>query len=607
MFEKSPILIVIDGFRRFWLDTERAKLVPYAAGGDGPVEEGASAPEVPADFSGLTDDELSGLHGELEAKFSAERPAAQTKAQIDKLKGYREAQKRIAEEVTRRIAEKAENAEALKALDETTPLPEDAPADEAPEAPESPAEPSAPADAPAPAPEAIAASLTADGVAGARKTQTAAEKAPAPAKTRPRAPMQAAASQTVVPYQQEVTLADIGRIADKVKNDLRPVREVARAFVASVPAFEDMGDIGQELLSTANGAQRNDVLIREAVEAFNARRAERLGRPAVKTAAICDPLDNIREIPDYVSQADPLSSAFPSRGISRLGFNFTPAVTLAGVAAGVQAGWDDTDQASVDPDNSATWKPCLDATCPTPCEITAVASTACLTFDVTTEMSNPERIRDLMSKLTARRIRVRTEYLLDIIDALSVQFTKTGSYSLLPDTIYAIGKVLPRLVYGERLDAEDYTLFLPPGFAESLVIDKNGKEFADSAELSQQADAAARSLGALFGLEVVRLRDETDTLFDALPAVATPTALDDGPCAWPLRLVHTPSALYGSTGVIDTGVQSDPQLARQNKRQWFQEEFSLLTKHGSPPWAKITLTSASSGSRAAASTKLTCS
>ncbi len=611
MFEKSPILIVIDGFRRFWLDVERVKLVPYVAGGDGPVDEGAAAPEVPADFTGLSDDDLAGLHGELEAKYSAERPAAQTKAQIDKLRGYREAQARIADEVKRRIAEKAENAEALKALDETTPLPEDAPADGDPAAPaetlETPAEPAAPSDAPAPAPEAIAASLTADGVAGARKAQTAAEKAPAPAKTRPRAPMQAAASQTVVPYQQEVTLGDIGRIADKVKSDLRPVREVVRAYVASVPAFEDMGDIGQELLSTANGAQRNDALIREAVEAFNARRAERLGRPAVKTAAICDPLDIIREIPDYVSQADPLSGAFPSRGITRLGFNFTPAVSLAAVAEGTQFGWDDTDQASVDPTDPDTWKPCLDATCPSPCTITAVASTGCLTFDVTTEMSNPERIRDLMSKLTALRIRDRTIGLLDLMDGLSVDFTHTGDYSLMPDAIYAIGKVLPRLVYAERLDAEDYTLFLPPGFAESLVIDINGKEFATSEELGQQAAAAARHIGDVFGLEVIRLRDETDALFDALPAVATPTALDDGPCAWPLRLIHTPSALYGSTGVIDTGIQSDPQLARQNKRQWFQEEFVLLTKHGSPPWAKITLTSASSGSRAAASTKLTCS
>lgn len=611
MFEKSPILIVIDGFRRFWLDVERVKLVPYIAGGEGPVGSAPETPEVPANFDGLSDEDLTDLHGRLEAKFTAERPDAATKAQIDQLKGYREAQKRIADEVTRRRAEVAENAEALKALDETVGLPGDEPDPEDAETPaepaETPAEPATPADAAAPAPEAIAASLTAGGVAGARQPQTAAEKAPAPAKTRPRAPMQAAASQTVVPYQQEVTLGDIGRIADKVKSDLRPVREVVRAYVASVPAFEDMGDLGQELLSTANGAQRNDALIREAVEAFQARRAERLGRPAVKTAAICDPLDIIREIPDYVSQADPLSGAFPSRGMTRLGFNFTPAVSLAAVAAGTQFGWDDTDQASVDPTDPDTWKPCLDATCPSPCTITAVASTGCLTFDVTTEMSNPERIRDLMSKLTALRIRDRTIGLLDLIDGLSVDFTKTGSYSLLPDTIYAIGKVLPRLLYAERLDAEDYTLFLPPGFAESLVIDKNGKEFADSAELSQQADAAARSLGALFGLEVIRLRDETDALFDALPAVATPTALDDGPCAWPLRLVHTPSALYGSTGVIDTGVQSDPQLARQNKRQWFQEEFVLLTKHGSPPWAKITLTSASSGSRAAASTKLTCS
>ncbi len=606
MFEKSPILILVEGFRAFWLDPDTARIIPVVRGGDGPTDETA-APEVPDNFDGMTEDELTDLHAKLEAKYGEERPGAQTRAQIDQLKAYREAQKRIADRVIEIRAEAAEAAADLEALDAPVDIPAGDEPEEPSDTPETPQDAPADAAAPVATPEAIAASVTAAGVAGARKPQSASEKAPAPARTRPRAPMQAAASQTVVPYQQEVSLGDIGRIADKVKNDLRPVREVARAYVASVPAYEDMGDLGQDLLSTANGAQRNDALIREAVEAFQARRAERLGRPAPKTAAICDPLDIIREIPDYVSQADPLSGAFPSRGISRLGFNFTPAVSLSAVSDGVATGWDDTDQASVDPDDSSTWKPCLDATCPSPCEITAVASTACLTFDVTTEMSNPERIRDLMSKLTALRIRNRTIGLLDLMDGLSAKFTRTGDYSLLPDTIYAVEKLLAWMTYGERLDAEDYTLFLPPGFSNFLVADIHGQSFLQSEDLNAGTTKALSELSSTLGVDIVSLRDETDTTWDtAFPAAGTTNALDDTPCAWPLRLIHTPSALYGSTGVIDTGIQSDPQLARQNKRQWFQEEFTLLTKHGSPPWAKVTLTSAASGSRAAASTKLAC-
>src|SRR5690242_17419661 len=105
MFEKSPILIVIDGFRRFWLDVDRAKLLPVVAGGDGPVEEGDAAPEVPANFDGLTEEDLRDLHARLEARFTAERPDAKTRAQVDALRGYREAQKRIADEITRRQTE----------------------------------------------------------------------------------------------------------------------------------------------------------------------------------------------------------------------------------------------------------------------------------------------------------------------------------------------------------------------------------------------------------------------------------------------------------------------------------------------------------------------
>jgi len=612
MFEHSPIRIVIAGFRAFWLDPVTARMIPEVRGGDGPVDETTpSDVDVPPNFDGIDEDALRELHAKLEAKFKAERTDAKTRAQVDALRGYREAQKRIADEITRRQTETVEMADSLRVLDETVELPSEPDSAAEPDPAEvvvPPVDPAAPVDADAPTPEAIAAGLTATGVAGARTPQTAAQQAPVAARTRPRAAMTAAASQQIVPFGTEVSLMRIGEIADQVKNQLRPKGEQVKAYVASVAAYEDMGsELGIEILSTANGYQRNDQLIREAVEAHQVRRAEKMGRPKPVTAAICDPLDIIRDIPDYVSQADPFASALPSRAISRLGFNFTPAITLAGVTSGAQAGWDDTDQALVDADDSATWKPCLDAVCGSPCEVTATAATACMTFDVTTEMSNPERIRDIMSKLTAARIRARTIQLLDLMDALSIQYTRTGDYSLLPDTIYAVETTLARITYPERLDAEDYTLFLPHGFGRMLVADVHGKDGMVNDEYAESLTRILTRLSTILGVDIVDLRDETDATWDTpLPAVNDPTALSDGPCEWPLRLIHTPSALYGSTGVIDTGVQADPQLMRQNKRQWFQEEFALLTKHGSPPWAKITLTSAASGSRAATSTALAC-
>lgn len=567
--------------------------------------------EVPADFEGLTDDDLRDLHSRLEARYTTDRPAAASRAQVDALRGYREAQRRVADELGRRQTEATELAEALTGLDEVPELPVQAPDDAASEDeevqdPDNEKETQVPENNPV-APEAIAAGLTAADIAAARTPQTSAEKQPVATKARPKTAMVAATSQNVLPYGQEVSLAEIGRIAEGVKNNLRPVREVVRAYVASVPAYEETTGLGVEMLSKHNSLTRNDELIQEAVEAHQARRAVRMGKPVAQTAAICDPLDIIRDIPDYVSQADPLSAIFPSRPISRLGFNFTPAITLGAVSAGTQYGWDDADQALVNPTNQATWKPCYDVSCGSPCEVTAVASTACMTFDVTTEMSSPERVRDIMSKLTALRIRNRTIGLLDIMDGLSIQWTRTGDYSLLPDTIYAVNKALAAMTYPERLDYEDYTLVLPHGFDKFLASDVHGQTFVNSEDYNAGADQIVRNLATILGVDTVVLRDETDTTWDAaLPAVATPTALNDAPCVWPLRLIHTPSAIYGSTGLIDTGIQSDPQLARQNKRQWFQEEFSLLSKHGSPPWAKITLTSAASGSRAAASTKLAC-
>lgn len=610
----EALLRIVSGFRVFWLDPATAKMIPAVRGGDGP-DEGA-APEVPANFDGLNDDDLRDLHGKLQARYEAEKGEAKTRAQVETLKAYREAQARIVTELTGRAQEAADVATALETLAETPQLPDpEAPADpEDPEEPK-PEEPEAPAEPAAPTPEAqltqaiaaaLAKALTPEGIAAERAPQTPAEKAPAVAK-KPATAMTAAAGQSVIPFGEEVDLARIGEIVDNIKGRMGGEREEVKAKIASIPSYEEMHI---PVLSTSNSTEQNDALIHEAVLAHQARRYARMGKtptPAM-TAAICDPLDIIREIPDYVSQDDPFASIFPSRPISRLGFQFSQAIALSAVSDGVQAGWDDADQASVDPDDSSTWKPVFDIVCESPCTVRADAASAGARFDVTTEMSSPERIRDVMSKLTAARIRARTLQMLGKVDALSLQWTRTGDYSLFPDTVYAVNDVLARTTYPERLNIEDYTLVLPWGFGLYLVTDIQGKEFLNSADFEAGKAEVIAELQRILGVDVVELRDNTGSNggFAALPAVATPAALNDTPCVWDLRLLHTPSGLYGSTGLVDTGILSSPDLARMNKRQWFQEEFALLTKHGSPPWSKITLTSAASGSRAAASTKLAC-
>lgn len=570
--------------------------------------EPAEQIQVPDTFEGLSEDDLRELHGRLQSRFEEERSAATTRAHADALRGYRQAQERIKAELENRQREAADVASALSELDEPIGLPDPA----APGEPEKPkaeggvegegeAKPDAAAkpDATVPLPQAAA-------IAAARQQQTPAEQQPEPA--RAKVAMTAAAGQNIERFGNEISLARIGQAADSVKDAMKRADGETRAYIASLPGYESTPGLGVPILSDNNSVSENDRLIREAVEAHMARRAEWMGLPAPRTAAICLPLDIIREVPDYTTDADPLGDALPQRPAGRLGFTFTPAITLAELASGVQAGWNDVNQAAVNPANQATWKPCVDIACPTPTTVTAEAVTACVTFDVSTEMSNPERVRDILLKLSAMRTRVRTIRLLNLITGLSVNYTDTGDYGTWPAVVDDTERILERAVYAERLERSDYTLFLPPGLVAAIISDLQGKAYLAQQEYAEgQAEVLAR-LRSTFGVDVVDLMDEVTAPFAALPAVGAANAvqLPAHPASFKLRFVHVPSALYFSTGEMETGIQSDPQLARQNKRQWFSEEYVGLTKHGAPPWFQLTLTTCPSGARAGLSNPRDC-
>jgi hypothetical protein len=400
----------------------------------------------------------------------------------------------------------------------------------------------------------------------------------------------AGAGQSAFSQGVALDLTGLGRAFESRKN-IQPGADgrVTQAVVASLPAFEDSHELAVPVLTDRNTAAQNDQIIAEAVESWKAVRA---GQPLAHTAAICDPLDIIREIPEVGVSDTPFANLFPQRPIGRLGFTYTPASSIDSTNDGI-AVWTEDDQAAVDPADPSTWKPCVDISCSSPVEVKAQELTTCATVDTMIEMSSPERVREFLHLMGVQRARRREQYILGLWDDTASGYDFAGTYGALPSLIQALHTVLPQLLYPEREDAANYDLVLEPGFVNKLVYDEYNKAYTDPTD-------AVATLRAATGLNVVVLRD----FVGASPFQVPPTpggasaTLAEIPDTNRVRIVPAGSYIYAATGEESTGWQTDPQLARQNKRQIFSAEWVMLAKHSGSPAAFIDVTSVGNGSRA---------
>lgn len=537
----------------------------------------ASIPELPADIESAEEADLRELHGQLDEVHAARRQTARTQADIDALADIRSRQNTIVSELNRRREEEQRVIEQLTALD----------AEPAPTLPDA-----------VPA----MATVSAAQVASLRGRQPGtAQNPPTPAAARPRVAMMAGASTEIVPAGSSMDWAQLGQAFDRAKRG-----RSGQAILASLPSFEEMGAFDRaDMLSSDHGASFNDRLMSEAQRAWKARR--RGETVEAKVAAICGPLDYIRDIPDAFSTAEPVSGIFPSRPAGRLGYQFTPSVVLSDVASGVTL-WDETDQGNVDPTNSATWKPCVEVECPSQTEVRAEAVPACITFDITTEMSNPERIANATRALMAVKARTKEARVLQVIDSLSHAYSFEGAYGALPAVIEALNTIIAQLTYANRLDDPDYTLIVPPAVAQLLTIDRASRAYGAEAETSDvltylrsNVDGVSEVVRSLDASAGTAGADEPGLPFSALPTVGQANRI---PLPWiscatyRLRLVAPEAALYSETGEVNVGVGRDTNLQRQNRAQYFTEDFFMLAKSGPQPWATLDIQLRADGSRA---------
>jgi hypothetical protein len=471
-------------------------------------------------------------------------------------------------------------------VSDTTPAPE-GPSDEVVAAAEAIVEGSAPEMA------AVAAS------AGRPTAPTAAE--------RPPVAYVAAAGQRAYQQGEELDWTSMARAFDSIKG-LKPGVDgtEVRAVVASLPSFDDTPEAlgGVAMLTIGNTTVQNDALIAETVEGFNAKRAARIAGvefvPAsAHVAAICTPLDIIREIPMCGETDTRFTDLFPQRPIGRLGFTFTRGSAIADVDDAITSIDIDTFEAALDEGDTATWKPCIPIDCATPDTVTAEELVTCVTVQDSTMMSSPERVQEFLHKVRVQRARRREQLQLTRWDATASGYNHATDNGIgaVPTFVQAVETLIPQLAYPERLDETDWDIVIEPGYLNKLTIDLH--MVCNPVELAAARADTLAMLRNLTGRPIVVLRDfKGANPFQTQPEAGAEDDLDALPATDRIRMVPASAYIYGSTGEEQTGWQVDPQLLRMNRKQMFSAEYFLLAKHGCHPAAYIDITSYGSGGRA---------
>jgi hypothetical protein len=233
------------------------------------------------------------------------------------------------------------------------------------------------------------------------------------------------------------------------------------------------------------------------------------------------------------------------------------------------------------------------------------AITQCVKFDITLEMSNPERVRNLNNALSALVARTYEGRILQRIDQLSSPYVFSGDYGALPAIIEAVNSLIPQLNYANREAPGEYVLLVPPAVQEILTIDRANRAYGVESEVSDvmsYLNASIDGVRTVVDTKDASLGGEPGIPFAALKPVGNQAAAGAIPYVsggvYRLRLVDPSAAIFAETGEMNAGTLRDASLILQNKTGYFAERFFFLAKHGPQPWATIDIHLCADGSRA---------
>lgn len=568
-------------------------------------------PQLPADLSGLTDEQLNeALEAHLEAvnrirqndaDFVGERDAASV---IDEMQAGVESVGRIRAEMQAREEAQASFAaevERLAAEAGAEPAAE-AEADEPEDEPEDGDEP-AEAEAEAEAEEAPEAEATAEAEPeveeAAEPIAAAAPPAPRrlrrpPAPSRDREPSSTPGGLTLV-ASAGIEGFRPGQPLDRPGLG-RALVEAERTATVSAPGVEHRVVVASARYDFPEERRLDD---RNAAENGRKIRALVEDDALVASGGLCAPLTPLYDSPVYAVADRPVRDGLASFQASRGGITFPPSLSLATAAGAITV---------ITPAEDATpgsaTKACLTIDCDDFDEATIEAISACVTHGNFGARSWPERVAELADLVAAAHAQAAEVELLDALKAGSTQVTAAAagfgygaSSTLLSHILAAAAGVRSR----QRMRPDqNLRALLPAWTRDLLVVDLINSQF-DRFERNQAGVAAL--LGS-FNVSVSWYIDGETGGGQVIGAQAG-GALNPFPDEVKWFLFPEGTWIFLDGGRLDLGVVRDSTLNATNDFQVFYETFEGAAKIG-PESLEITSTVCPSGAVAAPATAITC-
>jgi hypothetical protein len=372
-------------------------------------------------------------------------------------------------------------------------------------------------------------------------------------------------------------------------------REEVRSFLRNTTKGKLTGEgrvsFGSVLRETNHVVSRGA----DATEAIKAAIKDRAaGTDRTAAGCFCGPDDARTAIAQALVDSRPLSDTLPT--VTGGDFRFIRQIDLADALTGVTI-WDCADQAAVDPETISTWKPCFELDCETEVTSQMYAVPACASFSVQALIGNPALIDNLEHVMTVayNQVAELQVYAQLLANASQVVFPAlTTGYGASAQLLREVGWAMETIRATHR-DRLDYTLAIPAGLRERILTDGLIRGIDDYRTWSDLTERLAE-LGVT---NIVEMYDPT-TAPSALPAPGgPPVAATVQPLAQQILLYRPDNFVLGVAPELDLGITRSPELARQNKQQWFVESFESVTRVGIQPTVAITSDLCANGIRPA--------
>jgi hypothetical protein len=288
----------------------------------------------------------------------------------------------------------------------------------------------------------------------------------------------------------------------------------------------------------------------------------------------CAPAQPIYDVPVWGTDVRPFRDAMVDMQAPRGRVTAVEPMTVADLAGSAVIYTAAMDEA-VDPDDPATWKPCVEVDCDTE-DAELHAATSCITLGVFETRAHPEKVPAIERLATVVHARVAEQKLRDLFRAHPRVFAQTvgAQVSALPDLMFAVDVALATVGSAHRLGDQAWRLVLPDWTDRLVSIDRSRQLPATGDEMRyarQQfvADLQSRGVNVTFSPD--------------LQVLAAPTAdgaLPSFPATVRWLLYPEGSLFFLNGGELRVDAYRDDELVRTNRYRQFMETFEGLLFRG---------------------------